>query len=63
MQNDITINQVTYRVSRVYSREGSVMSIIQDRMQRELKHSAVLTEDGTVCYNEYKGTVGKKEAL
>jgi hypothetical protein len=62
MQNDITINQVTYHVSRVYAKAGSVSSIIQERMQRDLKHSAVLTEDRAVCYNEPRGVVGKEEA-
>lgn len=62
MYNEITINQVTYHVNRIYSKECSVSSIIQDLMMQEMKRTPVLTNDKTLCYNEGRGTVGTKEA-
>lgn len=62
MQHDITINQVTYHINRVYSREQSVSSIIQNRLLRYLAEPALLTKTAEICYNEHDETAWQKDA-
>ena len=62
MQRNITIDHVTYEVERIYSGKQSVSSLIQDRLQRDLAHSTLLTSDAHFRYNGQDEAVRQKEA-